>query len=158
MGATWVCQWLLFFTLVAREGTFASMQSWKESQLLRCSQKRRDGLFPRSSTSMWQEQLHYLELHYPFYSFLASLSTTLCPPFLCTSSIPTKQPIPTTFSPLVPGVLLLYPKLIFLMLFPRLSQLFMEFLMPSCHWLCRMCSQRCSILPSSWLWSLAILA
>lgn len=67
MGTRWVCQWLLFFTLVGQGRHI-------------CCHAVRKGLFSWSSTSLWQQQSHHLELHYPVYSFLASVFSTLCLP------------------------------------------------------------------------------
>lgn len=122
--------------LWAREGTSASIQSWKESQLLRRSQKR------ELVYSLVQHKLVTTAVTL----FGASLSLLLFPGLSSHHTLPSLSlhhshpkgtAYPNYIFPADPRCAASVPKIDISDTVPRLSQLFMEFLMPSCHWLCR---------------------
>lgn len=150
----------LSLPLWAREGTpLAPTQSPKQAQLLRYNQKSEVGLFSQSSARLCQHQSHHLQTLLSLLLLPGLPLHHALPPFLCTSSFQREQRTLITFSPLVPVVLHLYLKLLFLMLLPRLFQIYMVFLilLPRCCQLCKIVlPKRCPILFSNRLWSLTV--
>lgn len=149
----------LSLPLWAREGTpLAPTQSQKQAQLLRYNQKSEVGLFSVERKVVSTVVTSFANLVIPF--TVSWPSSTPCFASLSLhQSLPKRATHLITFSLLVPVVLHLYLKWVFLMLLPRLFQIYMVFLIlwPRCCYLCKIVlPKRCPILFSNRLWSLTV--